>query len=312
MGDLSPAPAGVGSSGGGGEQTSSSNHSSRSGSREGDSKRKFEDFDSYTKLLENATAGDEGVFMIRPTAMMLQALAYQCTPSALQMFAILGEEYFLHLLSRLHSIAMIQRRNLPSVHDLAFLMTEEGIHTSDLEDEYMRSQFIFQPQLPSDEANETAGTLQSGEGDSPSLQEIDSWNKRQQELSLLAPTTRKKEELEYIPSWMPPLPADYTYRTTPTYPARTTNPKDIREKIIEEGRVVEQALRKLGAMSRGSDGATQSGQLSLLGDADEQYGAMNRSNSANEKMFDIVAMAASRRKKAINPIILHLGKKGKA
>lgn len=218
----------------------------------------------------------------------------------------------MHLLTRLHNIAMIQRRNLPGVHDVAFLMTEEGIHTSDLEDEYIRSQFIFQPSPNTEYANSNTDQVATDANSNPSLQEIDVWNKQQQELALIAPTTRNKEDMAYIPSWMPPLPADHTYRSTAVYSDRTTNPKDIREKILEEGRVVEQALRKLGAMSQGASTASQTNDLLMLLDEGEDQLTTNTTAKTNAKMFDIVALAASRRKKAINPIILHIGKKGKA
>ena len=58
---------------------------------------------------------------------------------------------------------------------------------------------------------------------------------------------RKKEK--FIPSSLPTLPSTHTYKATPVFPGRETDPRRIRELATEEGKLGEQALRNLaGAM----------------------------------------------------------------
>ena len=59
----------------------------------------------------------------------------------------------------------------------------------------------------------------------------------------------------HIPKHFPELPSKHTYKATPEYPEREQDPRKIREKATEEGRLGEEALRRLvGA------GATKSAQ----------------------------------------------------
>lgn len=47
------------------------------------------------------------------------------------------------------------------------------------------------------------------------------------------------------PSFLPPLPSAHTYKTTAVFPIRETDSRRIRELATEEGKLGEQALRKL-------------------------------------------------------------------
>jgi hypothetical protein len=49
----------------------------------------------------------------------------------------------------------------------------------------------------------------------------------------------------YIPSNLPPFPSQHTYKDTPVFPAREVDPRRIRELATEEGKLGEEALRKL-------------------------------------------------------------------
>lgn len=52
------------------------------------------------------------------------------------------------------------------------------------------------------------------------------------------------------PSSLPPLPSSYTYKTTPVYSDRETDSRKIREIATEEGKLGEQALRRLAGAAR--------------------------------------------------------------
>jgi hypothetical protein len=55
----------------------------------------------------------------------------------------------------------------------------------------------------------------------------------------------EKRKDRYIPSHLPPFPSQHTYKDTPVFPAREIDPRRIRERATEEGKLGEEALRKL-------------------------------------------------------------------
>ena len=57
--------------------------------------------------------------------------------------------------------------------------------------------------------------------------------------------SRIDETKKYIPSHFPELPDQHTYQATPDYPIREQDPRKVRERATEEGRLGEAALRKL-------------------------------------------------------------------
>jgi hypothetical protein len=57
------------------------------------------------------------------------------------------------------------------------------------------------------------------------------------------------ERPSYIPAHFPPLPSKHTYKASPVYTEREQDPRKIREKATEEGRLGEEALRKIVASS---------------------------------------------------------------
>ncbi|KAK9456034.1 transcription factor TFIID complex subunit 8 C-term-domain-containing protein [Dipodascopsis uninucleata] len=177
----------------------------------------------------------ERELFVRAIAAILASLPVPCSPPALETLALLAEQYILHLGTTLHKYTTIQRRSKPSLRDAALLLASEGIHTRDLEDELERSSSVT-TRLPNFDLSAASTTTASSQR-SPSIPAA----------SIVAPSSRN---LEYIPPWMPELPADHTYRATPIYSDRVTDPRAIREKIIQEGQLVESALRKLTELQR--------------------------------------------------------------
>ena len=49
----------------------------------------------------------------------------------------------------------------------------------------------------------------------------------------------------YVPSQLPSFPSKHTYRATAEYPDREEDPRKVRERATEEGRLGEEALRRL-------------------------------------------------------------------
>lgn len=66
--------------------------------------------------------------------------------------------------------------------------------------------------------------------------------------SLLGPGLDGRAEQRkdrFIPSHLPPFPSQHTYKDTPVFPNREVDPRRIRELATEEGKLGEEALRKL-------------------------------------------------------------------
>ncbi len=54
-----------------------------------------------------------------------------------------------------------------------------------------------------------------------------------------------KEQRPYIPSHFPAFPSKHTYKATPEFTEREIDPRAVRERATEEGRLGEEALRRL-------------------------------------------------------------------
>ncbi|EMC92393.1 hypothetical protein BAUCODRAFT_38446 [Baudoinia panamericana UAMH 10762] len=54
----------------------------------------------------------------------------------------------------------------------------------------------------------------------------------------------------YIPKHFPPLPPQHSWKQTPVFPERETDPRKMREKATEEGMLAEQALRRLATAAK--------------------------------------------------------------
>ncbi len=79
-------------------------------------------------------------------------------------------------------------------------------------------------------------------------------NDEQQQLKFLGPLlngTQEQKAKKFVPKHFPDLPSTHTYKATPEFPEREQDPRKVRERATEEGRLGEEALRRLvGAGSR--------------------------------------------------------------
>ena len=71
-----------------------------------------------------------------------------------------------------------------------------------------------------------------------------------------------KPRLGYVPRNLPALPSQHTYKAESVFNQREHDPKKVRELATEEGRLGEEALRRLVGMASSSQSATQSTQTS--------------------------------------------------
>ncbi len=81
---------------------------------------------------------------------------------------------------------------------------------------------------------------------------------REQHLRFLGPLLNAdpNEKLRaYVPNHFPQLPSKHTYKSTPEYAEHEQDPRKVREKATEEGRLGEEALRRL--VGAGADKSPQ-------------------------------------------------------
>ena len=93
----------------------------------------------------------------------------------------------------------------------------------------------------------------------------------------------KKKDL-YIPSNFPAFPSKHTYKDTPVFPTREVDPRRIRELATEEGKLGEEALRKLAGAIKAEN--TISVEKEILRDkAVQQRARQKQEDDSIEDMF---------------------------
>jgi Transcription factor TFIID complex subunit 8 C-term len=95
----------------------------------------------------------------------------------------------------------------------------------------------------------------------------------------------EKRRDRHVPSTFPAFPSQHTFRDTAVLPPRERDPRRVRELATEEGRLGEQALRKLAGAVRGE------GKLDLSVEADDapvdaQRGRRRQKAESMEGMFE--------------------------
>ena len=90
----------------------------------------------------------------------------------------------------------------------------------------------------------------------PIIFEPASESKALNDLPLLGPLlngTSERPSIPYIPRHFPSIPSKHTYKATPNFIDREQDPKTIRERATEEGRLGEEALRRLVGLGSATD-----------------------------------------------------------
>ncbi|GAV27453.1 hypothetical protein PMKS-000921 [Pichia membranifaciens] len=152
---------------------------------------------------------------------------------------------FFHLLTtRLQRLMEIQRRRLPNTDDLLLLLKEgyfdrkgiDEMHT--LCEKYQSENSRRNRELQAIAENATSAYTGQDYGDfnvaNDSVVMEEPW--------WIDQVVHRKKRKAYIPEWMPPLPPEHTFKSTPKYSQRVTNPVMLREKLVLEGRFGEKAL----------------------------------------------------------------------
>ena len=110
----------------------------------------------------------------------------------------------------------------------------------------------------------------------------------------------QKRRDPHIPSSFPAFPSQHTFKGTAILPPRERDPRRIRELATEEGRLGEQALRKLAGAVRGE------GKLDLSIEADStaaeaHRGEQRKGEETMEGMFQQTMKALAKTEKRVGP-----------
>ncbi|KAI5952941.1 hypothetical protein CANMA_005042 [Candida margitis] len=168
-------------------------------------------------------------------AILLNSQGFHFSEEFLSQMYELVIEYMNHLLGSLLDYTQLQRRRKPVLSDIKLVLKENEIRPSDLAE-----QIQYSRSFPASHRQQISAVI-SDSNEEPVDNERSS--NEQYEITEVVPNIRTKPS--YIPSYLPDLPPDYTYQSTPTYSQPLTDLKQLRMKLVQESRLTEESLYKL-------------------------------------------------------------------
>lgn len=153
------------------------------------------------------------------------------------------------MLTTLHRFVDIQRRREISKKDLLLLLKGYDLSNSELMRELESSQYIVsnhpeEVKEIAQKSKELKGKLLKPMTEKELLNSAHSefFFKDMDILDLVPPTNKNNQ---YIPKWLPEFPPDHTYRFTSQYNKPVVDERQLRRKLVEEGKQSERALVNL-------------------------------------------------------------------
>lgn len=144
----------------------------------------------------------------------------------------------LHFLSTVRQSMLSCRRRQPIPQDFTYALSQNNLTVSSLIAH-------LQPPVPPSPSQIWLESANEAEAPHPDV------------LPFLGPAlsgASDKDRTPYIPSHFPAFPSKHTYKSTPEFTEREQDPRAVRERATEEGRLGEEALRRLiGAGKVGID-----------------------------------------------------------
>ncbi|PGH08780.1 hypothetical protein AJ79_05879 [Helicocarpus griseus UAMH5409] len=203
-------------------------------------------------------------------------------PVALDSFRNGVEEYMLHFLSYIRQSMASCRRMQPLPIDF-----EHALRNNSLSLDYLRPYLKYPP---STSIQPPPSLLPTPPPEEPTPRT---------DLPFLGPDlsgTAHRQRATHIPKHFPNFPSRHTYQETPVFTTRETDPRKIREKATEEGRLGEEALRKLArAAKEGQTGLTEQRDKRLWGRKNENMETMF------EKTLKGIAKKVAKQQQSIEP-----------
>ena len=180
---------------------------------------------------------------------MLRSKGVDCTDEFLDQLTELSLVHFKEVVDSLRKYTEMQRRRLPSLADTKICLRMKGVHPTALyqEAEYCKkigSKNRSRIEAVERQTMEIISKMEASEHEyseeDPSLPFIVN---EHYEIAELVP--KQRERPNYIPSFLPDLPPDYTYQNTPKYMDRMSDLKELRIKLVQESRMTENSLYDL-------------------------------------------------------------------
>lgn len=210
-----------------------------------------------------------GELLKRAVGVQLQTIDKDVTVTrmAMDQLVLFAEDQLNALVDGLHRISLLQRRQSIAVSDLEIWMRGYNLLPSDLymtaeESKFIRENYrndtsVVFKDINIDNPMESALgriNIQNKENIEPTDNDVDIDEDDDYELielqqhameQLFKTDTGRGRNLRYKPGWLPDFPPDHTYKYTPSYVNVVKPETEIRQKLVEEGRLSEKALVKL-------------------------------------------------------------------
>ncbi|KAI9849846.1 MAG: hypothetical protein M1837_000060 [Sclerophora amabilis] len=171
-------------------------------------------------------------FLIRSIHEALKMVGFDgADPTAVESFRAGVEEYLSHLAGSVSRSMLSSRRIQPIPQDFMNAISKESLTLSSLSP-YLKIE------IPPSIALPPLSSLPPGESSEPPLAPL---------LGRKLQSASEKEARPFVPAHLPPFPGKHTYKATPEYTERENDPRRIRERATEEGRLGEDALRRIVA-----------------------------------------------------------------
>ncbi|EFR03569.1 bromodomain associated domain-containing protein [Nannizzia gypsea CBS 118893] len=225
-------------------------------------------------------------------------------PVVLDSFRNNVEEHMLHFLSYVRQSMTSSRRVQPIPQDFEHALRYHSIRVDSLRPHLSAFQRTTQasPATPSSKPSLLTPPPEEGADDDEDDKPIPTRN-----YAFLGPELNSGDsdpkKISYIPKNFPSFPSKHTYQETPVFATkRETNPEKIRERATEEGRLGEEALRKLTRAAREGQGNTRAHRDKTL---------WGRKNESMDSMFDktlkALTKSTSAAKQPDGSLVLDLG-----
>jgi len=186
--------------------------------------------------------------LIKIITVLLLAKGILVDENTLLQLTDISIEYFHKLSNQLRNYTEIQRRKKPVLADVKLLFRLCNIDVHGLFVESQRSKFVREKY--NKDLTEIAQSIPPVNGPVPSdaeenvdAESLPFFNNQHYEISELVHVETKRPN--YIPSYLPELPPDYTYQNTPKYMDTITDLKTLRVNLVNQSRSTEKSLYTL-------------------------------------------------------------------
>ncbi|KAK6204261.1 uncharacterized protein RJT21DRAFT_5773 [Scheffersomyces amazonensis] len=185
--------------------------------------------------------------LTKSIGVILEEKGYYVSKEFVDQLTELTALYFHNFIKSLLDVTQSQRRRVPTLSDFSLILRLRKTHPIDLLKEY----YQFNRRLSKTSRDklksisvDTIQLLERIQSQDVILDETDEslpfFINENYEIAAILP--EKSSKPNYIPSYLPELPPDYTYQNTSDYTKRLNDLKQLRIKLVEESRLTQKSL----------------------------------------------------------------------